>query len=100
MTLVNSREDIPTPRQATHAEYSGLVFFRNTFVGELPAVEYPKIDVSQANCSAPWNTDGTVVLPRSECDLPSLGMRVGVSLFQTPRGASVRPLTLQSSDCG
>ncbi|WWD16902.1 hypothetical protein CI109_101334 [Kwoniella shandongensis] len=45
VTLVNSRSDIPlTARQATHAEYSGLVLFKNTFEGELPAVEYPKIN--------------------------------------------------------
>ena len=46
VTLVNSRDTFPTKRQATHAEYSGLVLFRNTFDGELPAVEYPKISVS------------------------------------------------------
>lgn len=45
MTLVNSRSDI-AERQATHAEYSGMVLFRNVFDGELPAVEYPKINVS------------------------------------------------------
>ncbi|KAK8861208.1 hypothetical protein IAR55_002027 [Kwoniella newhampshirensis] len=45
VTLVNSRSDIPLEsRQATHAEYSGLVLFKNTFEGELPAVEYPKIN--------------------------------------------------------
>jgi len=32
-------------RQASHAEYSGLVLFKSTFDGELPAVEYPKINV-------------------------------------------------------
>ncbi|OXG12017.1 major facilitator protein [Cryptococcus neoformans Tu401-1] len=42
VTLVNSRDDV-RERQATHAEYSGMVLFRNNFVGELPAVEYPKI---------------------------------------------------------
>ncbi|EIW66224.1 hypothetical protein TREMEDRAFT_45866 [Tremella mesenterica DSM 1558] len=36
------RDDM-NPRQ-THAEYSGTVLFRNTFEGELPAVEYPKIN--------------------------------------------------------
>ena len=93
VTLVNSRDTIE-PRQATHAEYSGSVLFRNTFVGELPAVEYPKINVSQYNCATRWNTDGSVVLSRSKRYLPSLGMRVGVSLFQTPRGASVCLLTV------
>ncbi|ORY26066.1 lung seven transmembrane receptor-domain-containing protein [Naematelia encephala] len=63
VTLVNSRSDLPPNaklfireaapedaavslegRQATHAEYSGLVLFRNNFEGELPAVEYPKIN--------------------------------------------------------
>lgn len=48
VTLVNSRDNIPTPRQATHAEYSGSVLFRNIFEGELPAVEYPKINVNGA----------------------------------------------------
>ncbi|ODN97486.1 major facilitator protein [Cryptococcus wingfieldii CBS 7118] len=42
VTLVNSKRDL-TKREATHAEYSGVVLFRNTFEGELPAVEYPKI---------------------------------------------------------
>ena len=32
-------------QSATHAEYSGIVTFHNTFDGELPAVEYPKINV-------------------------------------------------------
>lgn len=44
VTLVNSRDD--QERRATHAEYSGMVLFRNNFAGELPAVEYPKIHVS------------------------------------------------------
>ncbi|WVF66945.1 hypothetical protein IAT40_001688 [Kwoniella sp. CBS 6097] len=46
VTLVNSRSDIPIAERqaATHAEYSGLVLFKNTFEGELPAVEYPKIN--------------------------------------------------------
>ncbi|KIR28122.1 major facilitator protein [Cryptococcus deuterogattii 99/473] len=42
VTLVNSRDDVQE-RRATHAEYSGMVLFRNNFAGELPAVEYPKI---------------------------------------------------------
>lgn len=61
MTLVNSRRSLPAKRdivavakstqslatrQATHAEYAGMVVFRNQFDGELPAVEYPKIGVS------------------------------------------------------
>lgn len=45
VTLVNSRDDVQE-RRATHAEYSGMVLFRNNFAGELPAVEYPKIHVS------------------------------------------------------
>lgn len=45
VTLVNSRDSV-RERQATHAEYSGMVLFRNNFAGELPAVEYPKIHVS------------------------------------------------------
>lgn len=59
VTLVNERRaEYPHVDQrqssATHAEYSGLVLFRNTFDGELPAVEYPKINVSQFR-----NDDGT-----------------------------------------
>ncbi|WVQ74635.1 hypothetical protein IAR50_004236 [Cryptococcus sp. DSM 104548] len=42
VTLVNSERDLSV-REANHAEYSGVVLFRNTFEGELPAVEYPKI---------------------------------------------------------
>jgi hypothetical protein len=49
VTLVSSKRDSPlalVERQtATHAEYSGSVLFRNQFVGELPAAEYPKIGV-------------------------------------------------------
>ncbi|WVR04155.1 hypothetical protein IAU60_001154 [Kwoniella sp. DSM 27419] len=45
VTLVNTRSNMPLDaRDATHAEYSGLVLFKNTFEGELPAVEYPKIN--------------------------------------------------------
>ncbi|OCF40543.1 major facilitator protein [Kwoniella heveanensis CBS 569] len=46
VTLVNSRSEMPIAerQEATHAEYSGLVLFKNTFEGELPAVEYPKIN--------------------------------------------------------
>nr|ODN74282.1 hypothetical protein L203_06630 [Cryptococcus depauperatus CBS 7841] len=50
VTLVNSRrwdnkDAEPLKRRAaTHAEYSGLVLFKNTFKGELPASEYPKIN--------------------------------------------------------
>ncbi|KAJ9094999.1 hypothetical protein QFC21_005792 [Naganishia friedmannii] len=50
VTLVNSRKrsalpvgPLLTQRQAEHAEYAGSVLFRNTFKGELPAAEYPKI---------------------------------------------------------
>jgi len=50
VTLVNSRAEgsdmALARRQATHAEYAGSVLFRNVFDGELPAVEYPKINVS------------------------------------------------------
>lgn len=48
VTLINERRDTTSleSRQANHAEYSGLVLFRSTFEGELPAVEYPKINVS------------------------------------------------------
>lgn len=45
VTLVNERSTDIASRQ-THAEYSGMVLFKNTFDGELPAVEYPKIGVS------------------------------------------------------
>ncbi|KAJ9115409.1 hypothetical protein QFC22_005166 [Naganishia vaughanmartiniae] len=50
VTLVNSRKRSSLPaasalarRQAEHAQYAGSVVFRNTFKGELPAAEYPKI---------------------------------------------------------
>ncbi|WWC69036.1 uncharacterized protein I206_102972 [Kwoniella pini CBS 10737] len=50
VTLVNSRSDssLESRQSPTHAEYSGLVLFRNTFEGELPAVEYPKINFYMA----------------------------------------------------
>ncbi|WWD08697.1 hypothetical protein V865_006810 [Kwoniella europaea PYCC6329] len=50
VTLINARSDIPIESRQTpsHAEYSGLVLFRNTFEGELPAVEYPKINFYMA----------------------------------------------------
>jgi hypothetical protein len=72
VTLVNSRRSIPgtivkkrspppasgspsttrslEARQATHAEYAGMLVFRNQFDGELPAVEYPKIGVCPQCC--------------------------------------------------
>jgi hypothetical protein len=37
---------------AEHASYSGTVIFRNVFVGELPAAEYPKINVSPPSLSS------------------------------------------------
>jgi len=48
VTLVDSRakRSVVSGRQAaTHAEYSGMVEFHNVFDGELPAAEYPKINV-------------------------------------------------------
>jgi hypothetical protein len=45
VTLVNERS-IDIEQRQIHAEYAGVVLFRNTFDGELPAVEYPKIGVS------------------------------------------------------
>jgi hypothetical protein len=50
VTLVNSKKRESSPalierQSTTHAEYSGSVLFRNQFVGELPAAEYPKIGV-------------------------------------------------------
>jgi hypothetical protein len=46
VTLLNERSTQGMePRQANHAEYSGLVLFKSTFEGELPAAEYPKINV-------------------------------------------------------
>ncbi|WWC87461.1 uncharacterized protein L201_002350 [Kwoniella dendrophila CBS 6074] len=47
VTLVNtkrSENSLDVRQSPTHAEYSGLVLFKNTFEGELPAVEYPKIN--------------------------------------------------------
>ena len=52
VTLVNSkkrsieRSDFLPRQEATHASYSGSVLFKNTFEGQLPAAEYPKIGVS------------------------------------------------------
>nr|XP_019050058.1 major facilitator protein [Kwoniella bestiolae CBS 10118]OCF28988.1 major facilitator protein [Kwoniella bestiolae CBS 10118] len=50
VTLVNARSDIAleSRQSPSHAEYSGLVLFKNTFEGELPAVEYPKINFYMA----------------------------------------------------
>jgi len=51
VTLVNSkkrsieRSDFLPRQEATHASYSGSVLFKNTFEGQLPAAEYPKIGV-------------------------------------------------------
>lgn len=50
VTLVNSRRALEERQSATHAEYSGMVEFHNVFEGELPAVEYPKINVSTDDC--------------------------------------------------
>ena len=46
VTLVESGSTNDKRQSATHAEYSGMVTFHNVFEGELPAVEYPKIGVS------------------------------------------------------
>lgn len=47
VTLVNSAQkrqvSSPTSPQPNHAAYSGSILFKNTFNGELPAAEYPKI---------------------------------------------------------
>lgn len=42
----------PTARQVStdvpyHPTYNGVVFFRNTFDGKLPATDYPKVNVSR-----------------------------------------------------
>lgn len=51
-------------RATTHANFTGLVTFRNQFDGELPAVEYPKIGVGCA--IAPL----TAVLWWPQCGVP------------------------------
>lgn len=49
VTLIGSRDlSALDVRAATHANFSGVVTFRNQFDGELPAVEYPKIGVSKS----------------------------------------------------
>lgn len=78
VTLVNSRDNIPTPRQATHAEYSGLVLFRNTFDGELPAVEYPKIGVRIMSRHIGAVLIDFAVLFVFECRLLRPWMRLGI----------------------
>jgi hypothetical protein len=51
VTLINSkkrsleRSDMLPREETTHASYSGSVLFKNTFEGQLPAAEYPKIGV-------------------------------------------------------
>lgn len=75
----------PEKRQANHAEYSGLVLFRSTFEGELPAVEYPKINVSHHDRSNNHGRDVKlmdVVLPRTECYLLQFWLFLGVSMLQ------------------
>lgn len=43
VTLVTNDKRELEERKSVHAEYEGIVTFRNQFDGELPAVEYPKI---------------------------------------------------------
>jgi hypothetical protein len=47
VTLVNGKRSLGGRQSSTtHASYSGSVLFKNTFEGQLPAAEYPKIGVS------------------------------------------------------
>ena len=52
VTVLSSVQTRAHPDSPFHPGYKGLVFFRNTFVGKLPATDYPKVNVS----SWPFNT--------------------------------------------
>ena len=90
ITLVDAkRSGVSTRQSTTHAEYSGVVEFHNVFEGELPAVEYPKINVrhaiSFASCTATHTkTLLTPVLLAAQRYLLYFGLRMGVPLFQAP----------------
>jgi hypothetical protein len=48
-----------------HPSYSGTIVFQNVFKGQLPATDYPKVNVSDAlDLSSFQGADGSLVLPR------------------------------------
>lgn len=45
---VGSGKEVEFNQESNHAKFTGKVYFHNKFEGNLPASEYPKLNVSQA----------------------------------------------------
>lgn len=44
VTVLSEKRQLPTD-VPFHPSYNGVVLFKNTFNGELPAADYPKVNV-------------------------------------------------------
>lgn len=63
-----------------HPSYKGNVVFQNKFKGELPATDYPKLDVCvHLFCS--YRIDLVLVLPRNVHSLPHYCSGLGSALL-------------------
>lgn len=76
----------PAVRQAptdvpSHPTYNGVVLFRNTFDGQLPATDYPKVNVSRKRGLLPSLSSQHSVLPRHVPCICHRRLCVGMALL-------------------
>ena len=69
---------------AFHPTYNGVVLFRNTFDGKLPATDYSKVNVSSPAHLHKHACKHTVVLSLHVFCICTVWFRLGVHLLQTP----------------
>lgn len=69
-----------------HPTYNGVVLFRNTFDGKLPAGDYPKVNVSFPSYLHNHTCRYPVVLPPYVFCIRAIRLSLGVHLLQAPYG--------------
>jgi len=74
-----------------HPTYNGIVLFRNTFDGKLPATDYPKVDVSSPSYLRKHTCRHPVVLSLHVFCICTLWFGLGVYLLQAPYGTPAHP---------
>lgn len=71
-----------------HPTYNGVVLFRNTFDGKLPAGDYPKVNVSSPSHLHNHTCRYSIVLPPYVFRVCAIWLSLGVYLLQAPYGTS------------
>ncbi len=84
VTVLQTSSSVLPERQSTdiHPSYKGTVLFRNVFDGELPATDYPKVNVCGLCVRLQCGMTQFVVLLRHVSLLHRIGGCLGLAMLQ------------------